>query len=83
MEIPFTSYSSPSRVIIIEANQELEKVRVLDNSSNILCLFDKIPRNSEEICNVKEYEVYLVQYNGLKDAVECMKPEIIEPRPID
>ncbi|MEM1583615.1 MAG: hypothetical protein QXF28_03355 [Nitrososphaerota archaeon] len=83
MTRPFISYCSPSRVIIIEARQDLMNVKVLDNSSNTICLFDKIPKNSKEICNVQGYGVYVIQYGEFKDVVECIRSVVVESRPVD
>ncbi|MCS7125936.1 MAG: hypothetical protein NZ929_03395 [Aigarchaeota archaeon] len=80
---PFTSHCSFSRVIIIEAHQELRDIRVFDNSSNLICSFDKIVKNSEEMCNVKYYGVYMVQHTEFKDVVECSIPVVTEPRSVD
>jgi hypothetical protein len=46
---PFYAYCR-HKTIIIHADRDLADVRVLDNRSNRLCLFEKIPAGSEEIC---------------------------------
>jgi hypothetical protein len=52
-------------------------IRALDNRSNRLCLFEKIPAGSEEICPVESYGIYMVQVGDYKRVVECMEKKVI------
>jgi len=52
-------------------------IRALDNRSNRLCLFEKIPAGSEEICPIESYGIYMVQVGDYKRVVECMEKKVI------
>ena len=67
---PFTAYCAYNAVVI-HAHQELRDVKVVDNRSSILCSFDRIPEDSEELCVVGGEGVYVVQVGERKDVVEC------------
>jgi len=67
---PFTAYCAYNAVVI-HAYQELRDVKVVDNRSSILCSFDRIPEDSEELCMVGGEGVYVVQVGERKDVVEC------------
>jgi len=73
---PFNAYCRHNAVII-HANQEIRDVRVLDNSSNQVCFFEKIPAGSEELCMVGSYGVYVVQAGDHKNVVECWEEKIV------
>jgi len=70
---PFNAYCSHN-AIIIHANVELTEVQVYDNRSRQICFFDKIPRNSEELCMVEAPGVYVVKVGDHKNVVECWPP---------
>ncbi len=72
IEKTFNAYCTVNKVVIVSALKDLEKVKILDNRSNTICLFDKIRGGSEELCIVNEYGVYIVQHNDFKDVVECI-----------
>jgi len=69
-ERPLSAYCSHGAVII-SANEELEDVKVLDNRSRIICIFDKIPRGSKELCLTGGQGFYVVQWRDFKDVVGC------------
>ncbi|MDW8021476.1 MAG: hypothetical protein RMI78_02460 [Nitrososphaerota archaeon] len=66
-----------NNAVIVHANQEIVSVKVLDNRSNQICFFEKIPSGSEELCMVGDYGVYVVQWGEHKDVVECFEEEIV------
>ena len=70
---PFNAYCSHN-AIIIHANVELTEVKVYDNRSRQICLFDRIPRDSEELCVVEVPGAYIVEAGDRKDVVECWPP---------
>jgi len=70
---PFNAYCSHN-AIIIHANEELVDVQVYDNRSSQICFFDRIPRDSEELCVVEAQGVYVVRVGDHKDVVECWPP---------
>lgn len=65
------------KTIVIHADRDLADIKVLDNRSNQLCLFEKIPAGSEEICNVESYGIYIVQVGDHKRVVECVEEKVI------
>jgi len=72
-EIPssqFFSYCNKD-VIIISAYADLEDVKVFDENGNVVCNFDSIRKNSDEICKTNRYGVFLVVSGGLKKATIC------------
>lgn len=72
-EIPsshFFSYCNKD-VIIISAYTDLENVKVFDENGNVVCSFDSIRKNSDEICKTNRYGVFLVVSGGLKKATIC------------
>ena len=73
---PFNAYCRHNAVII-HANREIRDVRVLDNSSNQVCFFEKISAGSEELCMVGSRGVYVVHAGDHKDVVECWEMEIV------
>ncbi|MEM0275148.1 MAG: hypothetical protein QXE67_02720 [Nitrososphaerota archaeon] len=79
----FTAYCSMSKAVVISANRDLEEVTVLDNRSIEVCRFKNIQKNSQEVCMVEDYGIYIVKYGDFKNVVECYKPAtvIISGRP--
>ncbi len=73
---PFNAYCRHNAVII-RSNQELKDVRVLDNSSNQICFFERIAAGSEELCVVGSRGLYVVQAGDHKDVVECWEERVI------
>jgi len=73
---PFNAYCRHNAVII-HANQEIRDVRVLDNSSNQVCFFEKISAGSEELCMVEGRGLYVVQAGDHKNVVECWEEKIV------
>ncbi|MCF3653793.1 MAG: hypothetical protein L2C94_006510 [Aigarchaeota archaeon] len=67
------------KTIVIHADRDLTDIRVLDNRSNQLCLIEKIPAGSEEICPVESYGMYLVQVGDYKRVVECIEEKAMVP----
>lgn len=74
---PFNAYCTHG-AIIVHANQELRDVRVLDNRSNQVCGFEKIPAGSEELCMVEDRGVYVVQAGDHKDVVSCWEEKVVK-----
>ncbi len=72
------------KAIIINANGDLHNVEVLNNQSHVVCSFDGIPANSEELCVVETEGFYIVKAENKKDVVECKKQikRTIIPTPI-
>lgn len=63
--------------VVVHANQEIMSIKVLDNRSNQICFFEKIPAGSEELCMVGDYGFYVVQLGEYKDVVECFEERIM------
>ncbi|GEM_PF-817418 len=74
---PFNAYCTFNKVVIVSALKDLERVKILDNRSNTICLFDRMKSGSEELCIVNEYGVYIVQHDDFKDVVECFSPAAV------
>jgi len=73
---PFSAYCHHN-AIVIHANQELEDVKVLDNSSKEVCFFERISAGSEELCMVEYHGFYIVQARDHKDIVGCWDETIM------
>ena len=67
------------KTIVIHANRDLTDIRVLDNRSNRLCLFERVPAGSEDICPVKSYGIYVIQVGDYKRVVECVEEKAMAP----
>jgi len=71
----FYAYCS-EKTIIINAREQLQSVEVLNNQSQVVCRFDKIPAGSEELCIVEADGFYVVEAENRKDVVECRPSQI-------
>lgn len=61
------------KTIIINAYNELKDVAVLDEEGSVLCSFDRIPPNSDEVCKVPSEGVYVIRAGEVKRVVICEK----------
>lgn len=77
VERPFTAYCSMSKAVVISAQRDLEEVIILDNRSIEVCRFKNIQKNSQEVCIVEDYGIYVVKYGDFKNIVECYKPATV------
>jgi hypothetical protein len=75
---PFYAYCR-HKTIVIHADRDLTDIRVLDNRSNQLCLFERILAGSEEICPVESYGMYMIQVGDYKRVVECIEEKAMAP----
>jgi hypothetical protein len=66
-------------VIIVSARQDLTDVKVTDKEGNVVCEFDGIRANSEEICNANATGVFLVIHEDTKKAVTCREFKTVQP----
>ncbi|MCD6403180.1 MAG: hypothetical protein J7K98_02540 [Candidatus Aenigmarchaeota archaeon] len=66
------------KTIIIHANEKLENVSVMDANKNIICEFETIPKNSDEICFTNSTGTFLIKHGNLKKAVICYETRILQ-----
>ncbi len=59
--------------IVIHANADLENLYVYDVNQTPLCHFARIPKNSEDICDVSSINstTYLISVDSFKRVVTC------------
>ena len=74
---PFYAYCQQG-MIIIQANKDLENISVYDAKQNLLCNFDKILKNSEELYDVSNVNstIFVIQNSLSKKVVRCYEPNV-------
>jgi hypothetical protein len=75
----FYSYCNRD-VIVISAYSYLKDVKVFDENGSLICKFDLIRKNSDEICKTNKYGIFLVVSGDLKKVTIC-ENNIIIPLP--
>ena len=70
-------------IVVMNARTEVSDVKVMSKDRQVICSFEKIPKGSEEICDVNSTGLFLIVYEGGKEVVTCQRPREIVPVPAE